>query len=278
MKKDHQTGFTLIELSIVLVIIGLIVGGIFTGQDLIHAALLRNTQKQIDEIKLAATTFRIKYNCLPGDCSNATSFLPAGNCNGASESTMAACNGDGDGQVDGSSGYNRNEDFYFWRELNAAQLFTLQLAPGAPGGVGGQAETGTANVNRPQGVYSSTSILFIASNIAASGGGGGGMGWGIGPGWIPADYTDAIVYGTNGDVNGWGLGGPSNKLMTFDDAQSIDTKYDDGSATTGSIIEGGGPYCVNLGAAGTGNPIPYGNPSYGVGTGKGCSLVYLKPF
>src|SRR5438477_2747635 len=65
--RPSQQGFTLIELSIVLVIIGLIVGGILVGQDLIKAAEIRATVGQVEKYNSAVNTFRSKYNGIPGD-------------------------------------------------------------------------------------------------------------------------------------------------------------------------------------------------------------------
>ena len=78
-QRDHsreQQGFTLIELSIVLVIIGLIVGGILVGQDLIKAAEIRATVAQVEKYNAAVNTFRTKFNAIPGDISatQATAF------------------------------------------------------------------------------------------------------------------------------------------------------------------------------------------------------------
>lgn len=63
----HKQAFTLIELSIVLVIIGLIVGGVLVGRDLITAAEARAQVAQIEQYQTAVITFRGKYNNLPGD-------------------------------------------------------------------------------------------------------------------------------------------------------------------------------------------------------------------
>ncbi len=63
----NNKGFTLIELSIVLVIIGLLVGGVLVGQDLIKAAETRAQISQIEKYNSAVNTFRIKFNAIPGD-------------------------------------------------------------------------------------------------------------------------------------------------------------------------------------------------------------------
>lgn len=68
-------GFTLIELSIVLVIIGLIVGGVLVGQELIAAAEKRALVAIIGEYETAANTFRLKYGGLPGDIKNGETFF-----------------------------------------------------------------------------------------------------------------------------------------------------------------------------------------------------------
>lgn len=71
--SPNQAGFTLIELSIVLVIIGLIAGGVLVGQDLIKAAEIRSQVDQIESYDAAVNTFRGKYNGIPGDM-NGTNF------------------------------------------------------------------------------------------------------------------------------------------------------------------------------------------------------------
>ena len=62
-----RDGFTLIELSIVLVIVGLLVGGVLVGQDLIRAAKIRSQIGQIEQFTLASQAFRLKYDSKPGD-------------------------------------------------------------------------------------------------------------------------------------------------------------------------------------------------------------------
>lgn len=86
--SNQESGFTLIELSIALVIIGLIVGGVLVGRDLIKAAQIRSQISQLQQVNASVNTFRLKYNCLPGDCRNATGIL------------SNVVNGNGDGSID----------------------------------------------------------------------------------------------------------------------------------------------------------------------------------
>ncbi|MGL5719287.1 MAG: type II secretion system protein, partial [Alphaproteobacteria bacterium] len=65
-KKNGQEGFSLIELAIALVVIGLILGGIFKGQELIERGRLQKTISQIADYQLALTTFVEQYEAIPG--------------------------------------------------------------------------------------------------------------------------------------------------------------------------------------------------------------------
>lgn len=117
---NMSSGFTLIELSIVLVIIGLIAGGILTGQDLIKSAEIRATISQIEKYNTASYTFRYKYNGLPGDilASTASSF-------GLAATTAGGVGlGDGNGLIQDPNGTNTpvGEIVLFWRQLSDAGL------------------------------------------------------------------------------------------------------------------------------------------------------------
>lgn len=86
----RQQGFTLIEIAIVLVIIGLLLGGVLKGQELITSARVRNIISTQDGVKAAYFGFLDRYRALPGDYGGATTNIP--NC--------AACqNGDNNGQI-----------------------------------------------------------------------------------------------------------------------------------------------------------------------------------
>jgi len=115
MKISNKKGFTLIELSIVLIIISLIVAGVVGGKSLIHSAEIRNIVSEVSNIKTSLNTFNQQYNYLPGDLPDADEYWPSyGNnyCTGAS-----LFEGDGDGLI-----YHDYESRYVWIHLLEAKL------------------------------------------------------------------------------------------------------------------------------------------------------------
>jgi len=104
-----QRGFTLIEIAIVLVIIGLLLGGVLKGQELITSARVRNLVSQQDGVKAAYFGFLDRYRALPGDYTAAST-----NINGVGATPCGAGNGDGNGQITG------NESILAWEHLSKA--------------------------------------------------------------------------------------------------------------------------------------------------------------
>ena len=116
----HEEGFTLVELSIVLVIIGLIIGGVLVGQDMIKAAEIRSTVSQIQEFDTAANTFRDKYEYVPGDVAGAKATIL-----GLTTRTGAIGKGDGNGLVESCAAASMLlgcETDLYWRDLNQMNL------------------------------------------------------------------------------------------------------------------------------------------------------------
>lgn len=85
MKHRAQSGFTLVEIAIVLVIVGLLLGGVLKGQELINSAKVRNMVSQMDGMKAAVFAFQDRYRAMPGDMSNAATIVGNGavNCAGS---------------------------------------------------------------------------------------------------------------------------------------------------------------------------------------------------
>ena len=134
-----RKGFTLVEMSIVMVVIGLIIGGVLVGQDLIAAATVRAQISQIEKYTTAVKTFRGKYGYLPGDIPD-----PVATSYGFVARGQYAGEGDGNGIIEGiqanAAGSNWSEaqggeTVVFWRDLSNANLignaFTAASSTGA---------------------------------------------------------------------------------------------------------------------------------------------------
>lgn len=161
MLKPQNRGFSLVELSIVLVILGLLVGGILAGQSLIRASELRSVGTDLNKYRTAIYAFKDKYFALPGDMSNAVKFWGAQagattdgidtTCRSLSAAATGTltCNGNADGYINagGSAGTDVHERYRFWQHLSNAGLIE-----GTFSGVYGAASTRTAiiGVNVPQ--------------------------------------------------------------------------------------------------------------------------------
>jgi prepilin-type N-terminal cleavage/methylation domain-containing protein len=144
MRARSHSGFTLIELSIVLVIIGLLAGGVLVGRDLIKAAEIRSAVSSIEEFEAAKNTFRLKYSCLPGDCANGaqygfvarTNVRGCGNGDGIIGSMYTSDAGSAINALDGSLMVNcaagTDESQLFWSDLSLAQLIGEAIGTGTP--------------------------------------------------------------------------------------------------------------------------------------------------
>lgn len=84
-QQNKQKGFTLIEIAIVMVIIGLLLGGVLKGQELINNAKIKGLYSLKDQLSAAYNTYYDRYNAFPGDDPNAGENLgidPQHNGNG----------------------------------------------------------------------------------------------------------------------------------------------------------------------------------------------------
>lgn len=148
--RARQTGFTLVEIAIVLVVIGLLLGAIFKGEELINQARVKSVIADFSNVSVAYHGYFDRYSALPGDDPNAATRWAA---------APAATSGDGDGRVAGT--YNNAnaacvaavESCSWWDHLRRAGFITgFGAAPprNATGGLTGvQVGDGTAPTYGP---------------------------------------------------------------------------------------------------------------------------------
>ena len=118
--RKQQSGFTLIEIAIVLVIIGLLLGGVLKGQELITAARVRNIASQMDGVKIAYLGFQDRYRVLPGDYAGtlAATNIPGPTPTLGCTLANATCQ---NGKIDNT---NDNESILAWHQLSRSGFIT----------------------------------------------------------------------------------------------------------------------------------------------------------
>ncbi|HSS46365.1 MAG TPA: prepilin-type N-terminal cleavage/methylation domain-containing protein [Burkholderiales bacterium] len=133
----RQSGFTLIEIAIVLVIIGLLLGGVLKGQELITSARVRNLISQQNGIKAAFFGFQDRFRAFPGDYAQATV-----NISGVSTSVCGGGNGNGNGRIE----FTNSENILAWEHLSKAGFINGTYTCAAT-------ESSTTSPVSPYGIY-----------------------------------------------------------------------------------------------------------------------------
>ena len=120
--KRKQSGFTLIEIAIVLVIIGLLLGGVLKGQELINSAKVKNLATDFKNIPVFIYGYQDKFKALPGDDANVATHLGA-TATPCAPAAAGLC-APGSGIIDGAwnAAAVTAETFVFWQHVRLAGL------------------------------------------------------------------------------------------------------------------------------------------------------------
>lgn len=163
---NKQTGFTLIELAIVLVIIGLLLGGVLRGQELINSARVKNITRDFQNVQVYIYGYQDRFRAVPGDDINAVGHVGAA-ANAATGGPL------GNGQIGGAwdSAVQTDESYLFWQQVRLAGLAPGSTQLGVPefeprnasGGRIGIQSIGAAfaEINNMQGAYAVCSGLIL---------------------------------------------------------------------------------------------------------------------
>jgi prepilin-type N-terminal cleavage/methylation domain-containing protein len=205
------SGFTLLELSIVLAIVGLIAGAIVGMQSYVRTSSLTTSVEEARYYMNAFDSFQTTYGAVPGDMSNASS------------SWSAASNGDGNGYIRAVSS-NNAEYFYAFQHLVSAELITGYYSGAAGSGSSSHCVPGT---NIPLSSVDGVGFLFdhpdAATGIVAA---GDAL-------YFAGNYSHVIrmaaIYAADTGV-------PTRYFLTPKEGYELDAKYDDGLPGQGWIV------------------------------------------
>jgi len=195
MREYRQHGFTLIEIVIVLVILGLLMGGVLKGQELITSARVRSVTALMDGVKAAFYGFQDRYRGLPGDFITADKVLrcPGGPC----------LKGNGDGVIERNApvlgGSEPNESTLLWTHLTSSGLLNGSYSMSA-------GETTSTDGNTPKNPFNVYMQIGYDNR-----------------------YTDKAA--TPANRHNLKLGA----LMPVEIAAEVDRKADDGNGISGSF-------------------------------------------
>jgi len=128
--KSQQSGFTLVEIAIVLVIIGLLLGGILKGQELINSAKVKNLITDMRNIQTQIYGYQDRFKQVPGDDARVLANLGA-----SSGATVGTGGTVGNGQIEGAlfpAAASTEESAVFWQHLRLANLASGPTATSDP--------------------------------------------------------------------------------------------------------------------------------------------------
>lgn len=233
-------GFSLVELSIVILIIGLLVAGISSGTKLIQQAELRSIISEFEEIQVAYKTFQATYDAIPGDMGDASVFFSGCATGGVGN---VNCNGNGDGQVTFNMGDESNGDqlgdepYKVFRHLNLAGIYDKGGSTVLPSAIS------NFNSYATDGVHANSDALgngyYVIVSVDAGNTGGSTIAAGAIYETTSGAFVSAFPVGSPGVYvfsNTVGTSNGGQGAMNAFTAFQIDKKIDDGTTSGGNAI------------------------------------------
>ncbi len=258
--RKMRHGFTLIELSVVLLIIGILIGGVMVGRDMLRASQLNRVLADKDRLITAMNNFRTKYNAWPGDMRNATDYwgTASGGCPNGTRSGTQTCNGDGDGFIGSvwNGGDPRMVEMYAAMQHMKNAGFISGAYSGYVNGVAGYYAPAQIGFNSPVTAIDGGTFMIFGSNSPNYS-------------FYDAYLRNAILFGAsnNGDVAAY-------PILSGGEAQMMDKKVDDGMPGQGKVISPTGstsPYAPNCTTSNAALTATYNTAK---GSTEVCSLFF----
>lgn len=278
-------GFTLLEMSIVILIIALFIAGIMGGKTLIRQSELRSVLQEYDQYKNATKEFLDKYGQLPGDYTAAATAWGDDGCptnafSASAAGSTATCSGDGDGLIANCNGdlgattgscSDVNEAWRVWQHLSNAGLIEGRFTGRTGDSDSSTATQATPGLNVPASKLKPAGWTFLyylnTSNQT----------------WLPRDHYGHVFLFGGGRGGYSGIFTTEPTINTYD-ALGMDLKIDDGLPTTGMLrawddywaatddngptVGAGTSHCVN------GTEYYYDNTGYNQREFN-CSLIFM---
>jgi len=259
------SGFTLVEMSIIVVIVGIVAAGIVMGKQILDNAATMSVASDFEKYRSAAVSYRDRYKFLPGDDPHADdTFGAAADCPEPTPTDVPStdtCGGDADGYVAYNSSitpFGANPNYYegllAWQHLSNARLIQGQYS----GKRSTASDNATIGINYPLSRISGAT--FVLRHFLYTGNDA-----------FPAEYGHVLMFGQPApsgiNIGFWG------SVLTSQQAYLIDAKIDDGRPGLGSVIS----------IAQSGNQCPTTDEpttaEYDLATsGKICGLLFLTGF
>jgi prepilin-type N-terminal cleavage/methylation domain-containing protein len=248
---QHQRGFSLVELAVVLLIIGLLTGGVLVASSMIRTSQTQSIISDVQRFTAATSRFVARYKSTPGDMID------------ASTNWTGAFNGDGDGYVDNAvaTASVASEPFAFWRHLQLADELDISMSGTNGAGAGVELQPG---LNVPAGKLSGSAwfVGWGAYNVL-----GAARMFNITPASNFFLFTGATTAAT--------IGTP---ILTPSEAFNVDRKLDDGAPGTGKVIGLGWNNTCSTPTSGVASDSNFVTQYRGTDETYQCSLVFLNAF